>query len=88
MKAFKKKLFPGNSLVTVAPWYKTLSQELINHQKSNPKYQQVLALDFLYIAYNQNSVIPPLGNISAENNKADRNSDSYILLINLKYVSS
>lgn len=36
----------------------------------------------------KSNIIPPLGNISVENNKAERNSDSYILLINLKHVSS
>lgn len=48
MRAIKKK-FPGNSLVTVAPFCKFLSHELVNHQKSNKKYEQVLIPDFLYI---------------------------------------
>ena len=36
----------------------------------------------------KSNIISPLGNISVENNKAERNSDSYVLLISLKYVPS
>lgn len=80
-----QNLIPG---VTLAPWGKFLRHEFVNHKNSNHKYEQVLTEDFFYIWYNQKQYNSITWKYPSRKRSNRRNSDSYILLINLKYVSS